>query len=155
MRIKLIAAAIAGALACGMLGAAVATASSGAPDKAEVAAPAPAGVVPAAAAPNARAAALVNYDGTFIRQKGFLKINHPPATGRYCLKLESTINEDTLVASVTPESYYSPSGEVSARWHSPHLQCPLKGNWVEVLTVVDPGSGTWVSADEAFSIVIP
>src|SRR3990172_3075109 len=117
MRIKLIAAAIAGALACGMLGAAVATASSGTPDKAEVAAPDPAGVVPAASAPNARAAALVASDGTFVRQKGFLKINHPVANGQYCLKLPSTIDEDKVIASVTPEYVYSPDGNVTADWY--------------------------------------
>ena len=154
MRIKLIAATIAGALACATLGAAVATASSGAPDKAEVAAPDPAGVVPAATAPNARAAALVRYDATFVRQKGFLKITHPD-TGNYCLKLESTINEDTLVASITPEYNNSPHVNISAQWYSPHAGCPLKGNWVQVLTLVDGQTGLWSPADEAFSIVIP
>jgi len=155
MRIKLIAATIAGALACATLGAAVATASSGAPDKAEVATPDPGGVVPAAIAPNARAAAFVTSDGSFVRQKGFLKINHTAATGVYCLKLQSTINEDTLVASVTPEWVNSPSNNVTAQWRSNHQGCPLNGNWVEVLMFNDGQSGDWPTVDAGFSIVIP
>jgi len=110
--------------------------------------------IPAASAPNARAAALVASDATFVRQKRFLKINHPD-TGVYCLKLESRINEDTLVASVTPEYIYSAHINISAQWYSAHAGCPLKGNWVEVLTFVDGQSGTWIPADEGFAIVIP
>jgi hypothetical protein len=147
MRIKLIAATVAGALACATLGAAIATATSDTPDKARVAAPERGTVV--ANAPNARAAALVDDPGVFDRQKGFLKVTHP-GTGNYCLKLKSTINEDTLVASVTPEWTYSPTVDVTAQWVSFHSSCPVKGNWVQVITLDDG-----IQANEAFSIVIP
>ena len=148
MRIKLIAVTIAGALACATIGAAIAIASSGTPDKARVAGPQRGGV-PTAKAPNARAAALVDDPGTFLRQKGFLKITHP-STGSYCLKLTSTINENTLVANITPEWTHSPTVDVTAQWVSAHFSCPTKGNWVEVLTF-----NNGVVANEAFSIVIP
>jgi hypothetical protein len=153
MRIKLIAATITGALACATLGAAVATASSDDPDKVEVAAP-DRGAVPTAKAPNARAAGLVSLDGVFVRQKGFLKVTHP-STGFYCLKLNSTINEGTLVASVAPEGSFSTSPNATARWISSHAACPLKGNWVEVITFLDQQSGTYTFINEGFSIIVP
>lgn len=155
MRIKLITGTIVGALACAMLGAVVATAGSGAPDKAEFVAPERADVVPPATAPNARAAALVSSEGSFIRQKGFLRITHP-LTGAYCLKLKSTIDEDTLVASVTPEYWHSPQFRHGASWNSNQTECPNRGNWVEVYTFSEVGlDDAWELADEGFSIVIP
>jgi hypothetical protein len=72
-------------------------------------------VDPAATAPNARAAALVHFSGQFTRQKGFLAVRHP-STGIYCLKLMSTINEDTLIASVTTEYDQSPQANITAQW---------------------------------------
>jgi hypothetical protein len=137
------------ALAAATLGAAAATTGSSAPQVAEPSAHVPAVVVREGTAPNARAAALVGYTGEFVRQKGFRKVTKP-LTGTCCLKLVSTIDEDTLVASVTAEASWSVETSVAAEWDASHNNCPLKGDWVEVNTFEDTQSGVWSPADEGF-----
>jgi hypothetical protein len=66
------------------------------------------------------------------------------------------VNEDSLVAVVSPDAWYSPDFSVSAQWASGHRLCPDPGNWVQVETLGDYQDGyDWQRTNEAFSVIVP
>jgi len=103
---------------------------------------------------SARAAAVVDGGGTFIRQKGFSRVTHP-GTGQYCLKLRDlSLNASTLVAQVTVEWGSSSGYDLMANWYQDAAECPGSGHWLEILTF-DEAAGWDFSDDVSFLVTVP
>jgi hypothetical protein len=100
---------------------------------------------------NAHALALVGFEGTVYRKKGFTAITNP-TPGVWCLKLPSTIKATTAVPVVSVEFSHSPNYDIAAQWASNNASCP--GNQIQVFTFSGaPSPSTF--ANEAFSIIVP
>jgi hypothetical protein len=100
---------------------------------------------------NARALALVSFDGTIYRKKGFTAITNAGG-GIWCLKLPSTIKASTVVPVVSVEFSHSPTYDASAQWASNGASCV--GNQLQVFTFAGTPSPSSF-ANEAFTIVVP
>ena len=135
-------------LAAGAVAAARGSNGSGAVGRTDVRA------VPSLNIGSAKAAAVVDAGGGFIRQKGFARVTHP-STGQYCLKLRDlTLNSATLVAQVTVEWGNSSGNDLMANWYQGGAECPGSGRWLEILTF-DESAGLVFSDSVAFAVTVP
>jgi hypothetical protein len=106
---------------------------------------------PVKATGRSRAAALVGFEGTVYRMKGFTGVTNA-SPGIWCLALPKSIDAKTVVPTVSPEFSHSPNYDVGVQWASNAASCP--GNQLQVFTFNGPPApGSF--ANEAFSIVVP
>jgi len=107
-------------------------------------------------APNVRLAALFDAGGAPIRTKGVESIQRI-ATGVYCIRptASSGINVNTMIATVSPEYFYSDLDEVTVQWVAAASGCGT-GRF-GVYTFSDANfDGNYVLANTVgFSIVVP
>ncbi len=110
----------------------------------------------AAAAPNARLAALVQAGGNLIRHKNVQGIARPQ-TGIYCIRpmAAAGIVPGNSIVILTPEYFYSELNEVKVQWASRGSPCGT--DRIAVYTLADfnlDGRYTF-SNDVGFSILVP
>ena len=108
-----------------------------------------------AQAPNARLTALVDSGGRVVRSTNVDYVTNP-RPGVYCIRPETRLNLNRMIAVVSVEFFYSRFSEALVQWRSdPGFFCP--DEHIEVYTLGDPNlNGSYVRTDGiAFTILVP